>query len=112
MLRRWATASRKFMLEAIAGGVALVGFLVLEGLSNVLLVDVKGRDGEVVAVTTGEFEKGMAVLAGETVNGTRRRRPLSKVGSSGAVIAMARTRRARRSALLVRIICCEVRATA
>ena len=67
----------------------------------------------VVGVTKGEIdeEKGMIalVLAREAINGlcTRRRRPLSKVGRSGAVIAMARTRRARRSAAPVRIVCCE-----
>ena len=107
MLRRWATASRKLRVEAMVV-VVVVLLLSLEGL---LLVDVKGRDGVVVGVTTGEVENGMAaVLAREAVNGllyTRRRRPLSKVGSSGADIAMARTRRAGRSVVLARIICCQ-----
>ena len=88
--------------------VVVVLWLSLEGL---LLVDVKCRYGVVIGVTTGEVDNGMAVvLAREAVNGllyTRRRRPLSKVGSSGADIAMARTRRAMRSAVLARIICCE-----
>jgi hypothetical protein len=97
MLRRWATASRKFMLAAIGA----VGCLLL-------LVDVKGREGLVDDVIASELEKGMAVLARDEDNGlytcTRWRRPLRSVGSSGAVIAMARTRRARRNAVLVRII--------
>jgi hypothetical protein len=88
MLRRWATASRKFMLEAI----------VVVGL---LLVEVKDRKG----VFARELENGMAALARETLNGLYT--PLRRVGSSGAVIAMARTRRARRNAVLVRIICCK-----
>jgi hypothetical protein len=73
-----------------------------------LLVDVKGREGLVDDVIASELEKGMAVLARDEDNGlytcTRWRRPLRSVGSSGAVIAMARTRRARRNAVLVRII--------
>jgi hypothetical protein len=72
-----------------------------------LLVDVKGRErlGDVIA---SELEKRMAVLARDEDNGlytcTRWRRPLRSVGSSGAVIAMARTRRAKRNAVLVRIV--------
>jgi hypothetical protein len=73
-----------------------------------LLVDVKGREGLVDDVIASELEKGMAVLARDEDNGlytcTRWHRPLRSVGSSGAVIAMARTRRARRNAVLVRII--------
>jgi hypothetical protein len=86
MLRRWATASRKFMLEAIV-------------VVCLLLVEVKDRKG----VFASELEKGMAALARETLNGLYT--PRSRVGSSGAVIAMARTRRARRNAVFVRIIC-------
>lgn len=102
MLRRWATASRKFMLAAIGA----VGWG-LE-LELAVLVDVKGWEGVVVDVIACELEKGMAVLARDEDNGlytcTRWRRPLRSVGSSGAVIAMARTRRAKRNAVLVRII--------
>jgi len=97
MLRRWATASRKFMLEAIVGCLLL--------LLVVLPEDVKVRRG-VVDVIVKEIDEGMTVLvAREALSGLYARRPLS---SSGAVIAMARTRRARRTAVFVRIICCKV----
>jgi hypothetical protein len=97
MLRRWATASRKERLEAMVAVGCLE--LWLEAL------DVKVRK-EVNDVIASEFEEGMAVLAREeALSGIYGRRPLRRVGSSsGAVIAMARTRRARRNAVLERII--------
>jgi hypothetical protein len=84
------------MLEAIAALLLLL-----------LLVDVKGWK-EAVDVIVGELKKGTAVLARGLYVFTRKRRPLSSAGSSGAVIAIARTRRARRNiAVFVRIICCK-----
>lgn len=81
--------------------VVAVGWL----LELAVLVDVK-RWKELVDVMVSEFEKGTAVLAREeALSGIYGRRPLRRVGSSsGAVIAMARTRRARRNAVLERII--------
>jgi len=83
-----------------------VGWLFL-----LMLLDVKGREGVFDVAVSDELDNGMAVLAREAVNPvlcSRRRRPLSSVGSSGAVIAMARTRSARRSSAgLVRIIRCK-----
>jgi hypothetical protein len=68
-----------------------------------MLVDEKGRE-RVVEVIASEFDERIAVLAREGVNEllcSRRRRPLSSVGSSGAAIAIARTRRARRNAVFL-----------
>lgn len=105
MLRRWATASRKLREEAMVVVVVVVG----GWISSLLVVDVKGREGVFGGViVSSEFEGWLAVLAREAVNGlmlyARRRRPLRSAGSSsGAVIAMARTRIARRNAVFVRI---------
>ena len=70
-----------------------------------MLEDVKGRN-ELVDVIASEFEKGLRVLVREeALGGIYGRRPLRRVGSSsGAVIAITRTRTARRNAVLERII--------
>jgi surfactin synthase thioesterase subunit len=65
-----------------------------------VLEDVKVRKGVGVIVSEGVTD-----LAREALSGIYARRPLARVGSSsGAVMAMARTRRARRNAVFVRII--------
>jgi hypothetical protein len=65
-----------------------------------MLEDVLVRKGVGVIVSEGTTD-----LAREALSGIYARRRLVRVGSSsGAVMAMARTRRARRNAVLVRIV--------